>query len=54
MAKSKYSFLKTLKKVAKNLVLILTPVLLSVTPEVYLDMTLGGALAILADYAKHK
>lgn len=54
MSKKKYSLKKTLIKVLRNVVLVGTPIVLSITPEAYLDVTLGGALAIIYDYFKHR
>lgn len=48
----KYDFWKGLKKALIQFVLFGIPVLLSVLPQEWMNLTLGGALALLVNYLK--
>ena len=50
----KYSFWKGLWKSAISLFLVLTPIILQVAPNQYLDITIGGVLLLAVNWAKVK
>ena len=50
----KYSFTKGLKKAVVGVLLVGGPVVLGVLPTEWMNMTIGGVLLILWNYAKLK
>ena len=50
----KYSFGKGLWKTVVSLFLVLAPIILQVAPNQYLDITIGGALLLIVNWAKVK
>lgn len=51
--KQDYSFWVSIRKALVSIILVSLPIILQVTPEEWLNMTLGGALVALLNFVKY-
>lgn len=48
-----YSFWKTIQKVIVKLLIFGIPIALELAPEAWLNLTIGGLIAVVYDWLKH-